>query len=85
MKSKQIYNIPMSEIQTFISFSRLFWTKKKLLVINSIKAIMIKEIAEQQYNIKNIYISNERVFLSLGGFTMKKSLSERIYLKINLL
>ena len=85
MKSKQIYNIPMSEIQTFISFSHLFWTKKKLLVINSIKAIMIKEIAEQQYNIKNIYISNERVFLSIHGFIMKKSLPERIYLKINLL
>ena len=59
--------------------------QKKVLVINSIGAIMTKEILEQNYNIKNIYISNEKVFLSLSGFIMKKSLPERIYLKINLL
>lgn len=57
--------------------------KDNALVVGSDKAILINEVLKYDYNIQDLHISNDRLFPSLIGLPMKKSLPQSIYSKID--
>ena len=71
-----------NEREIYEILKQVFYTKK-VLVTSSDQATLINEIVKKDYDIKNLHISNERLFLTLIGIPMKKTLPESIYLKID--
>lgn len=64
---------------------KLIIDKNHAFVFGSDQMILINEILKDKYDINNLHVAQEQVFLSLVGFAVNKSLSERIYSKIDLL
>lgn len=78
---KYITNTDFGDVQILKSV----FGKKNASVVSSREGIIIKEILKDNYNIQGLHISNEKLFLTLASFPMKKSLPKNIYSKIDLL
>ena len=82
IKTNIKYAMVTNKREIYETLKQVFYTKK-VLVSSSDQATLINEIVKKDYDIKNLHISNERLFLTLNGFPMKKTLPESIYSKID--